>query len=65
MNSLHLSSSLLNSASNPIYISKALGVKEYAFCDEMNPSFRNTMEDGTKKLLIEAYVKIPFRTFYR
>jgi len=46
MNSLHLSSSLLSTASNPVYIPKALGVKEYAFVDEMNPSFRNTMEDG-------------------
>jgi len=40
--------SLLSSfLGNTVYISKALGVKEYAYCDEMNPSFRNTMEDGT------------------
>jgi len=55
MNSLSLSkgsfanlgnSSLLDPPPKHVYISKGLGVKEYAYFEEMNPRFRGTMEDG-------------------
>jgi len=39
-------SSVMNASTNQVYISKALGVKEYAYFEEQNPSFRATMEDG-------------------
>jgi len=48
MSSLYLgnNSSVMNTSTNQVYISKALGVKEYAYFEEQNPSFRATMEDG-------------------
>ena len=48
----NLMNSMLGNSNQPIYISKALGVKEYAYCDEMNSSFRNNMEDGISFTLI-------------
>ena len=44
MNSL--SNSSLFNPQNAVYLAKALGVKEYAYTEDMNSSFRNTMEDG-------------------
>ena len=37
---------LSTASSEPVYICKALGVKEYAYVEEMNESYRSTMEDG-------------------
>jgi len=58
MNSLSMSkgyfdnsSSLLDTTPKHVYISKGLGVKEYAYFEEMNPRFRGTMEDG----LLDSY----------
>lgn len=39
-----------------IYMPKALGVKEYAFSEDMNESFRQKMEDGQIKIIF--YFKI-------
>jgi len=55
MNSL--GSSMLGGFTNSVYIGKALGVKEYAYCEEMNPSFRNTMEDGKKIAFEKSFQK--------
>ena len=32
---------------SPVYLAKALSVKEYAYFEDQNSYFRNTMEDGS------------------
>ena len=44
----HLSKSTL---SGPVYLAKALSVKEYAYFEEQNSYYRNTMEDGQYQFL--------------
>lgn len=45
-----------------VYMPKALAIKEYAYQEEMNASFRNYMEDGLIKI---SRIKITHFPFFR